>query len=154
MNPFRKPPRLNLCYKSLSDQLEEALLQAKRILVLDDDSSLLDLVKVISEKYEIELVVARTSGAARIRLSSECFDAAILDVGVANGDGIDLYRWIVASLPQLKVFFLTGAPVEMIADKVHAVGSAPVYSKPTFFGGGFMEDLFEKLGARRKVNPA
>lgn len=136
---------------SLTEQLTKVMLRGKRVLFLDDDQNLSELMVGIAENYQMDLVQVRTSGAARYQIeSSEEFDAAILDVNVANGNGIALYRWLKESFPRLQVIFLTGLPVEAIAEQVHAVGSAPIYSKPTLWNQGFIEDLLERLGCRRK----
>lgn len=137
---------------SLSEQLTQAMLKGKRILFLDDDEDLCELVQRIADKYEMQLVKASTSGQARTILESGAeFDAAILDINVVNGNGIALYRWLRGMFPRLQVIFLTGLEIESAAEKVHAVGAAPVYAKPTLWNSGFMEDLFEKLGCRRKA---
>lgn len=122
------------------------------MLFLDDDQALGELVEGIANSYQMDLVRVTTSSGARALLESgETFDAAILDVNVANGNGIALYRWLKESFPRLQVIFLTGLPVEEVAAQVHAVGSAPIYPKPTLWNAGFMEDLFEHLGCRRKM---
>lgn len=136
---------------SLTEQLTKVMLRGKRVLFLDDDHDLGTLMESISDNYQMDLVKVKTSGAARQKIESgEEFDAAILDVNVANGNGIALYRWLKESFPRLQVIFLTGLPVEAIAEQVHAVGSAPIYSKPTLWNQGFIEDMLERLGCRRK----
>ena len=141
------PPRV-----SLTDQLEAALLRAKRILLVDDDERLCALVRKIAREYEVDVLCAERSLEAKTMIDSDDrFDSVILDVGVLNGDGIELYRWIQREHPRLAVTFLTGNPIDAVADKIHAVGSAPVYSKLTCMSVSFMEDFFEKLGARRRA---
>lgn len=136
---------------SLTEQLTAAMLHGKRILFLDDDQNLGEMVQSIADKYEMDLVQITTSGAARdlLEMGSE-FDAAILDINVANGNGIALYRWLKGAFPRMQVIFLTGMEIADAAERVHAVGSAPVYSKPTLWNIGFVEDLFERLGCRKK----
>lgn len=137
---------------SLSTQLAEVMLKGKRVLFLDDDHYLQQLVNAVSKKYDLQLVSARTSGDARMLIErTEPFDAAILDVNVANGDGINLYQWIKDNYPKMAVVFLTGYNSEIVAEKIHAIGSAPIYSKPSFSQTKFIGELFEQLGARRKI---
>lgn len=135
--------------ESLSSQLERAMVAgAKRVLFVDDDWEFRQLVMRAARGYNVELIEADTSGRAKDMISAETFDAAILDVRVTNGDGIALYGWIMENYPKMTVIFLTGAELETISDKVHAVGSAPVYFKPNFLTTAFIEDLLQKLGAR------
>jgi DNA-binding NtrC family response regulator len=138
--------------QSLTEKLTQAMLKGKRVLFLDDDNDLCDLVEGIAKKYEMDLVCVKTSGGARALMECEGdFDAAILDINIVNGDGVVLYRWIKAAFPRMQVIFLTGTGVSEASEKVHAVGSAPVYTKPTLWNAGFMEDLFDRLGCRRKL---
>jgi ActR/RegA family two-component response regulator len=139
---------------SLTEQLAAVMLKGKRVLFLDDDQNYGELVQGVAQRYEMKLVQVTTSGVARalIEADDQQFDAAILDVNVANGNGIALYRWLKETFPRLQVIFLTGLSVEDVAAEVHAIGSAPIYPKTTLWNAGFIEDLFERMGCRKK-NP-
>lgn len=128
------------------------MLKGKRVLFLDDERYMQDIVRLASCDYDLQLVTSETAGEARKQLAeSGPFDAAILDVGVINGDGILLYQWIKDTFPRIQVIFLTGDSTERVADKIHAIGSAPVYTKPTLLNAGFIQDLFERMGCRRRI---
>lgn len=137
---------------SLTEQLANAMRgRATRVLFLEDDRIWRELVSVVSQDYNVELVEVSSSGVARdILAADENFDAVILDIGVANGDGIELYRWLKLMRPKLHVIFLTGQRSEEVAERVHAVGSAPIYFKPAVMTANFLSDLLERLGARKR----
>lgn len=147
--PFFRRKLPEIPKESLSKQLERAMVAgAKRILFVDDDSAFREMVGHAASSYNVELVDAETSGQAKQLLEEGGFDAAILDVRVTNGDGIELYRWMMDRFPRVTVIFLTGMEIEAVSEKIHAVGSAPVYFKPTLLSTAFIEDLLNKLGAR------
>ena len=68
-----------------------------RILVVDDDPTVCELIQTVLSSVEIESLTLTSSTAAMPYLSQEKFSAIFLDVRMPAPDGIDLTRQIRAS---------------------------------------------------------
>lgn len=149
---FKKRP----IQPSLSDQLLVALKpKAKRILMLEDDRLWRELIALFARDFDLEIVEVTNGTDARVALMSRgTFDAAIIDIGIVNGDGISFYQWVKETLPKLQVVFLTGADIDKVSDRIHAIGSAPIYHKQIIMTPSFIEDFLMQMGARRRVTTA
>jgi DNA-binding NtrC family response regulator len=145
INLFKPSPQ-----PSLADKLEEKLsvYGKKNILFVDDDVNLQSIMQRVQKRMRVEIVGASTASSAKAMIQSKQFDLAILDVGILNGDGIELYRWIQDNFPKMSVIFLTGGSIDEISPKVHAIGSAPIYYKPTANTLNFLADLMRYIGAK------
>lgn len=140
-------------YESLSDKLLRALrpTRCKRLLLLEDDKAWSDLIREFSVNYDVEFVNSVTSGYAKQLMDRHGpFDAIIIDIGVVNGDGIAFYRWLKQYHPEAQVVFLTGASIDEVSRKINMVGSAPIYLKEAFITPAFIDDIFQRLGAKLK----
>ncbi len=83
-------------------------MSAGNILVVDDDQNLIELVslKLQAAGYG---VAAAVTGAEALKAARECvFDLCVLDLRLADQDGISLMRALHAVTPDLRVIILTG----------------------------------------------
>ena len=81
-----------------------------RILVVDDDPADRQLITQILEKQDLQVVAGGDGGRRSGRwLGREPLDAAILDVLLPDGDGIDLFRQIREIDATLPVMFVTAS---------------------------------------------
>lgn len=151
LNPWGKLKEPNK--PSLTEQLADVMRGVtKRILLLEDDPNWRELVKIAAQDFDVEVMEATTSGEAR-RMISQLgpVDTVVVDIGVVNGDGISFYRWLNIVYPKTHVVFLTGSRVEDVAEKVHNIGSAPIYPKPAVMSITFLTDFIEKMGAKKRA---
>jgi DNA-binding response OmpR family regulator len=67
---------------------------AKRILVVDDEADIVDLLRdvLVSEGYEVD--AAETAEGALSLIQANIYDAAILDFNLPDMDGVMLHRRI------------------------------------------------------------
>jgi len=65
-----------------------------RILVVDDDPTICELIQEVLRSVEIESLTATHGGMALTHLATEKFDAVFLDVHMPSPDGIELTRKI------------------------------------------------------------
>jgi DNA-binding NtrC family response regulator len=110
-----------------------------RILVVDDDQRLLDLLNdtLVTIGYVSSSVVS--AKAALDTLSKRSFDLVITDISMPDMDGIELLNKIREKYPKLPVVFITGAPKPDLIGKPHPEG---LLAKP--FRISNLEELIDK----------
>ena len=79
-----------------------------RILVVDDDSNLVELVKFKLKSANYEVVAALQAEKAREVIKSNTYDLAFVDLKLANQDGLSLMEEIHTIRPEMPVIILTG----------------------------------------------
>ena len=84
----------------------------KRILVVDDERPMAEVVEFALRRGGFEVRVAATLAAARAVLEREAVDLVVLDLGLPDGDGLDLCRELRARSP-LPVLILSSRDEEV-----------------------------------------
>ena len=79
-----------------------------RILVIDDERDLCDLLKAAIEHTGATVVACTSATEALEQLALEEFDAVLTDLGMAEMSGIEVCRRIAESSPGLPVVVVTG----------------------------------------------
>jgi DNA-binding NarL/FixJ family response regulator len=127
----------------------------KRLIFLEDDETIRRyLLEVVEGEYRVEFVCCQRTSEAVKQLEDAYFDGAILDVKVANGNGISIYRKILGKIPGMKVIFLTGNDSNALRREIQNVGPAMVFSKDAMTNPDFIENLMLQLGIRKRTaNP-
>ena len=105
-----------------------------RILVIDDNDDLRELMKVILEQsgYEVELAEDGQAGLAVQRARPA--DIVITDIFMPNQDGIETIAQFRRDFPQLKLIVMSG-DAKLVKDSAHfltarEMGAHGVLSKP------------------------
>ncbi len=142
--------------KSLTQSLADAFVAAeqklKRVLVVDDDETVCDLIaRMVHREFFGDVTVARSCAEARAELDQAEFDCAILDQILLNGHGVDIYRKICAIHPKTKVVFLTGYSSDTLLRAVAAIGTARVHPKDYMVDLDITRKLLDELGLKRRV---
>ncbi len=81
-----------------------------RLLVLDDEESIREVLSLFFKKKGFEVVVTKTSREAIESAEREGFDLVILDVNLQGENGFELLRYFKTNYPQLPVIIYTGLP--------------------------------------------
>ena len=89
-----------------------------RVLVIDDDEGVLDVIGEMFSQVGIAVTTARTSREAITYLDTQPFDLMVTDVMLDTEEvnGLDLVRYARASHPQLKSLFISGFTEPVIDD--------------------------------------
>lgn len=87
-----------------------------RILLLEDDESLIDGLQYTLEKNGFSPDIARTTAQARSLFAGENhYDLLLLDVTLPDGTGFDLCTWVRARDRQVPIIFLTASDEELLS---------------------------------------
>ena len=120
----------------------------QRILAIDDDETILDLLAetLRAQRYQVDL--ARTCEDALPQILFHDYSGILLDLILPDSNGLALYRQIVRRRPALgpRVIFVTGALDTGEAVRFVRLVGAPVLRKPF--------DLGDLVAAVRRVAPA
>lgn len=84
-----------------------------RILLLEDDISLIDGLKYALERDGFGVDVARTLKQAKEKLSGKPYDLLLLDVTLPDGTGFELCGQVRSSGSRVPIIFLTAADEEV-----------------------------------------
>lgn len=102
----------------------------QRILVVDDEPQIRDMLSLYFSRHDYDVSTASNSKEALRAASSGKFDVAVLDIGLAEEDGLKLLEALKASHPDLRVIMLTGMGfVEDLLEEAHRKGADGYVSK-------------------------
>jgi two-component system response regulator PilR (NtrC family) len=101
----------------------------RRVLVIDDEESLVDFLSLLLEEQGFEVTTARSATEARRRLP-EGFDLCLCDILMPDGNGLDLLREIKAEDPHTAVIMMTAYTSTKSAIEAMKLGAYDYISKP------------------------
>lgn len=84
----------------------------KRILLLEDDTTLGQGIRLALENQDVHVELCAALSQARRLLAGEAFDLLILDVNLPDGSGLDLLRDVRCGQPGTPVILLTANDLE------------------------------------------
>jgi len=95
----------------MSSSVKEARDQGReKILVVDDEEVILDLLRRVLRREGYQVTAALRGEEALGLVSTQRFDLAIADVGLRQIDGRELVRSIVETSPQTAIVAMSGYP--------------------------------------------
>jgi DNA-binding NtrC family response regulator len=96
----------------------------RKILVVDDEQIILDLLKRVLNREGYQVSTARFADEAVAEICSQEFDLAITDVDLRHTDGRELMERIGKASPETAIVLMTGHVEEEIASfaEAHAQG--------------------------------
>lgn len=104
-----------------------------RLLLLEDDLSLIDGLTYSLKKYGFEIAVARTVSEADSLWSSGSYDLLILDVSLPDGSGFDVCEK-VRQTSKVPIMFLTASDEEVSMIMGLDIGGDDYITKPFKLG--------------------
>ena len=78
-----------------------------KLLIVDDDRNLLELIKIRLESLDYEVTAAQDEEEAKHAVSGNAFDLAVVDLQLVHQDGISLMEELRLTSPDLPVIILT-----------------------------------------------
>ena len=105
-----------------------------RLLVVDDEPSILQVFSRVFEGGEVELLTASSGGQALAIVADRHPDVVILDVLLPDCSGLEVFREIRQLDAKVPVLFITGGGTSETAIEAMKLGAFDYLSKPLDFG--------------------
>ncbi|MDD6175045.1 MAG: response regulator transcription factor [Firmicutes bacterium] len=99
------------------------------IVIVEDERAVADLLKTVLEANHYHVLTAKTAAEAEALISSHCPDVILLDLGLPDGDGLNLIR-LVRKWSQVPILVVSARMQQ--GDKVKALdlGADDYITKP------------------------
>jgi two-component system response regulator GlrR len=125
-----------------------------KILLVDDDSSVLEVIKLRMEHEEFQVHAAKEYEGAVHSASREAFDLALVDLKLYGKSGIDLMEELHRIHPDMPVIILTGYGSVNSAVDAMKRGACTYLTKPFDFEELFLHvrSCLEKTELSKEVN--
>jgi len=101
-----------------------------RLLIVEDDPEMRDLLRKVLEKEGYRVSVAADSHEAKAWLSKISFDLVVTDMVMPDNGGLELLQGIRASQPALPVIIITAFGDWGSYSRARELGAAAFISKP------------------------
>ena len=105
-------------------------MNGRRILVVDDETSLLDFLRLLLEEEAYEVEVAPSVADARGHLAAGRFDLVLCDILMPDGSGLDLLKEIKQASAATSVIMMTAYTSTKTAIEAMRFGAYHYISKP------------------------
>jgi two-component system response regulator PilR (NtrC family) len=103
---------------------------APRVLIVDDEASLLEFLSLFFEEEGYAVATAASMAEARARLAEGDYDLVLCDILMPDGNGIDLVREIKAEDPHAAVIVMTAYSSDKTAIEAMKAGAYDYIPKP------------------------
>ena len=101
-----------------------------RVLIIDDELSIRAMTAVALETMGHQTAAAEDADAALRQLAAEHFDAAFLDLRLADQNGLELLPRLLQSQPGLGVIIFSGSATPADTTAARNAGAAGFMEKP------------------------
>ena len=102
----------------------------KRILVIDDDTFICDILEKLLKDNGFETDVAFSAATARQKLKNNEFDVVLCDYRLPDSDGLEMLKSIKSSNPESNVIIITAYADVRLAVKLMKAGAKDYITKP------------------------
>ncbi len=108
-----------------------SLKKSARVLVVDDDAGIRQLVRTLLEKAGYQPDTVEDASAARKQLGNASYDVVISDIMMPGMSGIELLKILHTDTPDVPVILMTGNPnMETAAEAIRAGSAVDYLGKP------------------------
>ena len=130
-------------------------MKSRKILVVDDDSIVLESCKRVLEAEGFSVSLAPGAKEAIDKLEDEYFDLMIMDAKMPKHDGVYLLekikeKWPMSTYPELPVVQISGYATSDTIAKGLALGAAIFLAKP-FTPDELVSSVKKVLKGRKKI---
>lgn len=131
------------------------MLSRGRILLVDDEPLVLEIIEGALKKEGYDVVCAPNSQTALYYLEKEYFDAMVCDVRLEGFDGFEILAVSRKKNPLIGAVLMTGAPLQEDSLRAHLAG-AQYLSKPIALGTlrATIDEIIEEARFRAEADEA
>ena len=104
--------------------------EGPRILVVEDDASISQLVKHVLKKMASEIVSVTSAEDAIVELQSSHWDLLLADIGLPGMNGLDLTEHARRAYPNLPIIVMTANVHGGVDREAHSRGADAFVAKP------------------------
>ena len=127
---------------------QQAALDLKRILIIDDEEPIRRLLGYLLQTHGYETVLASDAREARQRSEEQPFALILCDVNMPGESGMDLVRTITKDHPHTATIMVTGLDSSVLANAALEMGAFGYIIKP-FESNEVLIDVANALRRRR-----
>lgn len=104
----------------------------RRILIVDDNAAVRDVLRTILTRANYDVALAEGGHSALQSLKEQAFDLALIDIEMPDLNGYDVCAYIKthAVWRVMPVILMTGRAVADVPEKAKIVGAAAFVAKP------------------------
>lgn len=113
-----------------------------RVLIVDDEPALADLMHDVVESLDCSVSVAKSVAAAKKLLLGSSFELMLTDVNLPDGDGLALLNTLRRHQPTASAIVITGAP--SVAGAIRAIRGGAVDFLPKPFDNKHLIDRVQR----------
>ena len=105
----------------------------KNVLIIDDDTQILDLLKMFMENNQCNADTASTSEKGLALIRKKNYDLVLLDIILPDVEGLSALETILKNTPNTPVIMITGGNDIELAEQCLAKGAVDYITKPFDF---------------------
>lgn len=117
--------------------------EPRRVLLVEDDASLIDAYRLVLEPRGLEVVGANTASEALTRLDEARPQAIVADLRLPDAHGPELLLALRKAAPEVPLLVLTGREPDRARDAGEEIDVAGYMTKPV--SGAELADRIEEL---------
>lgn len=139
---------------SINEWVENFLVKPSRILVVDDQDGIAELIERALDGYHCEIVSVNDGESAVRELRKGKFDLVFLDIVLPGMNGIDVLRELKRLSPDTPVVIMTGYFNGSLLDEASRLGIVSFIRKPIDFTPAFVQNIYKLFKLRGSPNPS
>ena len=106
----------------------------KKILVIDDEEMICDLMKVILENMDHQVTTFNKSLEGEKSAIENDYDLILMDLRMPEKNGAELTRDILKAKPEARILIITAYPTDPLAESALNEGAVALMKKPFDMG--------------------
>ncbi len=124
-----------------------------KVLIIDDEPNALKVLNAILTEAGYDVVQAMDVAGARVKLDAEDFDAAVTDMKLPDGSGMEIFNYAREHLPEIPIIFLTAYGTVESAVEAMTQGAFYYFIKPPDYNNlkGILARAVEQRFLRREL---
>ena len=115
---------------ALESPLEEATAAKLRILVVDDEPSMREMLRIVLRRDGYDVTLAQNGHEAIQQLQAGSFDMLLSDIRMPDMSGVDVLRTAKSLDPQIVAFMMTAFASTATAVEAMRLGALDYFTKP------------------------